>query len=163
MAMDEVSRQQLEQEELTLALLHTRAEVARLQEREQLFSTLLGSVNAVLWAFDWDAQRVIYVSPAYERIFGRSTALLLAGYEEWRNSIYPDDLDYAAESLAQVLETGAVEAREYRIIRAGSATSALSAVKVRRVSRISSSASPRTSPRRSSWKASCTVWPPPMC
>ena len=118
MAMDEVSRQQLEQEELTLALLHTRAEVARLQEREQLFSTLLGSVNAVLWAFDWDAQRVIYVSPAYERIFGRSTALLLAGYEEWRNSIYPDDLDYAAESLAQVLETGAVEAREYRIIRA---------------------------------------------
>lgn len=33
------------------------------------------------------------------------------------NSIYPDDLDYAAESFAQVLETGAVEAREYRIIR----------------------------------------------
>lgn len=43
MAMDEVSRQQLEQEELTLALLHTRAEVARLQEREQLFSTLLAA------------------------------------------------------------------------------------------------------------------------
>jgi len=116
--MDEVSKEQLEQEELTLALLHTRAEVARLQEREQLFSTLLGSVNAVLWALDWDAKRVVYVSPAYERIFGRSAALLLAGYEEWSNSIYPDDLDYAAESLAQVLETGAVEAREYRIIRA---------------------------------------------
>lgn len=115
--MDEASRRQLEQEELTLALLHTRAEIARLQEREQLFSTLLGSVNAVLWAFDWDAQRMIYVSPAYERIFGRSAALLLAGYEEWRNNIYPDDLDYAAESFAQVLQTGAVEAREYRIIR----------------------------------------------
>lgn len=115
--MDEVNRQQLEQEELTLALLHTRAEVARLQEREQLFSTLLGSVNAVLWAFDWNAQRVVYVSPAYERVFGRSTELLLAGYDEWRNNIYPDDLEYAAESFAQVLETGAVEAREYRIIR----------------------------------------------
>ena len=115
--MDELSRLQLEHEELTLALLHTRGEVARLQEREQLFSTLLGSVNAVLWAFDWEAQRVVYVSPAYERIFGRSAALLLASYDEWRNSIYPDDLDYAAESLAQVLETGAVEAREYRIIR----------------------------------------------
>lgn len=115
--MDEVSRQQLEQEELTLALLHARAEVARLQEREQLFSTLLGSVNAALWAFDWNAQQIIYVSPAYERIFGRSTGLLLASFEEWRSSIYPDDLDYAAESLAQVLETGAVEAREYRIIR----------------------------------------------
>lgn len=116
--MDEISKHQLEHEELTLALLHTRGEVARLQEREQLFSTLLGGVNAVLWALDWNAQRIIYVSPAYERIFGRSAAMLMAGYENWHNSIYPDDMEYAAESLAQVLETGAVEAREYRIIRA---------------------------------------------
>ncbi|MDX1368684.1 sensor domain-containing diguanylate cyclase [Pseudomonas sp.] len=116
--MDEHSNAPLELEDLTLALLHSRAEVTRLRERERLFSTLLGSVNAVLWAFDWQAQRVIYVSPAYERIFGRSAALLLADYGEWRNSIYPDDLDYAAESLAKVLETGAVEAREYRILRA---------------------------------------------
>jgi diguanylate cyclase (GGDEF)-like protein/PAS domain S-box-containing protein len=116
--MDERSNIPSELEELTLALLHSRAEVTRLREREQLFSTLLGSVNAVLWAFDWQTQQVIYVSPAYERIFGRSAALLLADYSEWRNSIYPDDLDYAAESLAKVLETGAVETREYRIIRA---------------------------------------------
>jgi diguanylate cyclase (GGDEF)-like protein/PAS domain S-box-containing protein len=116
--MDERSNSSEQLEDLTLALLHSRAEVERLREREQLFSSLLGSVNAVLWAFDWQAQRVIYVSPAYERIFGRSAALLLADYGEWRNSIYPDDLDYAAESLAKVLETGAVETREYRIIRA---------------------------------------------
>ncbi|SDI21337.1 PAS domain S-box-containing protein/diguanylate cyclase (GGDEF) domain-containing protein [Pseudomonas benzenivorans] len=116
--MDERSNIPIELEELTLALLHSRGEVARLREREWLFSTLLGSVNAVLWAFDWQTQQVIYVSPAYERIFGRSAALLLADYGEWRNSIYPDDLDYAAESLAKVLETGAVETREYRIIRA---------------------------------------------
>ncbi len=115
--MDDQGNGVSELEELTLALLHSRAEVERLREREQLFSSLLGSVNAALWAFDWDEQRVIYVSPAYERIFGRSAALLLADYGEWRNSIYPDDLDYAAESLAKVLETGAVEFREYRIIR----------------------------------------------
>jgi len=107
-----------ELEELTLALLHSRAEVERLRAREQLFSTLLGSVNAVLWAFDWQAQQIIYVSPAYERIFGRSAALLLADFNEWRNSIYPDDLDYAEESLAEVLVKGAVEVREYRILRA---------------------------------------------
>ncbi len=116
--MDDQGNAVSELEELTLALLHSRAEVERLREREQLFSSLLGSVNAALWAFDWDEQRVIYVSPAYERIFGRSAALLLADYGEWRNSIYPDDVEYAAESLAKVLETGAVEFREYRIIRA---------------------------------------------
>ncbi|QLC72894.1 sensor domain-containing diguanylate cyclase [Pseudomonas sp. LPB0260] len=115
--MDEQGPVPSELEELTLALLHCRGEVTRLRERERLFSTLVGSLNAVLWALDWYNHRMIYVSPAYERVFGRSAALLLADYQEWRNSIYPDDLDYAAESLAKVLETGAVETREYRIIR----------------------------------------------
>lgn len=103
--------------ETLLALMHAQGEVARLREREQLFSSLLVSVNAVLWAFDWQTQQMIYVSPAYERIFGRSAGLLLADYNEWRDSIYPDDLDYAEQSRAQVLTKGAVEDREYRIIR----------------------------------------------
>ncbi|WP_440467656.1 GGDEF domain-containing protein [Pseudomonas sp. YH-1] len=107
-----------DQEEALLALLHSRAEVTRLKEREQLFSALLASVNSVLWAFDWQAQRMVYVSPAYERIFGRSAALLLADYNEWRNCIYPDDLDYAQSTLHEVLERGAIEQREYRILRA---------------------------------------------
>jgi diguanylate cyclase (GGDEF)-like protein/PAS domain S-box-containing protein len=101
-----------------LALMHAQGEVARLKEREELFSALLVSVNAVLWAFDWETQQMIYVSPAYERIFGRSAGLLLADYNEWRDSIYPDDLDYAERSLAEVLEKGSIEDREYRIIRA---------------------------------------------
>ncbi|WP_430447547.1 MAG: GGDEF domain-containing protein [Pseudomonas piscis] len=101
-----------------MALMHAQGEVARLTEREQLFNSLLISVNAVLWAFDWESRQVLYVSPAYERIFGRPAGLLLADYNQWRDSIYPDDLEYAERSLAQVLEKGAVEDREYRIIDA---------------------------------------------
>jgi diguanylate cyclase (GGDEF)-like protein/PAS domain S-box-containing protein len=99
-----------------LALLHAQGEVARLTERERLYSSLLDSVNAVLWAFDWESRQVLYVSPAYERIFGRPASLVLADFNEWRDSIYPDDLDYAEHSMAQVLVNGAVEDREYRII-----------------------------------------------
>ncbi|AGI26636.1 GGDEF domain-containing protein [Pseudomonas sp. MT3] len=116
--MDEQNKMPVDQDEALLALLHSRAEVQRLKEREQLFSALLASVNSVLWALDWQAQRMVYVSPAYERIFGRSAALLLADYNEWRNCIYPDDLDYAQDSLREVLERGAIEHREYRILRA---------------------------------------------
>jgi len=101
-----------------LALVHAQGEVERLSEREQLLSSLLVSVNAVLWAIDWETRRVLYVSPAYERIFGRSAGLLLADHNEWRDSIYPDDLEYAERSLAEVLVKGAVEDREYRIIAA---------------------------------------------
>ncbi|WP_278407120.1 GGDEF domain-containing protein [Pseudomonas rhodesiae] len=101
-----------------LALVHAQGEVERLSEREQLLSSLLVSVNAVLWAMEWETRRVLYVSPAYERVFGRPASLLLADYREWRNSIHPEDLDYAEQSLARVLEQGAVENREYRIITA---------------------------------------------
>lgn len=101
-----------------MALMHAQGEVARLSEREQLFSSLLVSVNAVLWAFNWETRQVLYVSPAYERIFGRSAGLLLSDFNQWRDSIYPDDLDYAERSLAEVLVKGAVEDREYRIIAA---------------------------------------------
>jgi diguanylate cyclase (GGDEF)-like protein/PAS domain S-box-containing protein len=101
-----------------MALLRAQGEVARLSEREQLLSALLASVNAVLWAFNWETRQMLYVSPAYERIFGRSTDLLLADYNQWRDSIYPDDLAYAERSMAQVLSDGAVEDREYRIIAA---------------------------------------------
>ncbi|CAI8899709.1 PAS domain S-box-containing protein/diguanylate cyclase (GGDEF) domain-containing protein [Pseudomonas sp. IT-P12] len=101
-----------------MALMHAQGEVARLSEREQLFSSLLVTVNAVLWAFNWETREVLYVSPAYERIFGRSAGLLLADYNQWRDSIYPDDLEYAERSLAEVLDKGAVEDREYRIIAA---------------------------------------------
>ncbi|WP_241001041.1 sensor domain-containing diguanylate cyclase [Pseudomonas syringae] len=104
--------------ETLIALMHAQAEVARLSEREHLFSSLLVSVNAVLWAFDWATQQMIYVSPAYERIFGRSVGLVLADYGQWRDSIYPDDLHYAERSLGEVIDKGAVEDREYRIIRA---------------------------------------------
>ncbi|NUU34558.1 sensor domain-containing diguanylate cyclase [Pseudomonas sp. C2B4] len=101
-----------------MALMHAQGEVARLSEREQLLSTLLVSVNAVLWAFNWETRQVLYVSPAYERIFGRSADLLLTDCNQWRDAIYPEDLEYAERSLTEVLVKGAVEDREYRIIDA---------------------------------------------
>ncbi len=104
--------------QMLMALMHAKGEVARLSEREQLFSSLLDSVNAVLWAFNWETRQLLYVSPAYERIFGRPAGLVLADFNEWRDAIYPDDLDYAERSLAEVLVKGAVEDREYRIIAA---------------------------------------------
>jgi len=105
-------------EENLLALLHSRAEADRLRDREQLFSALLESVNAVLWALDWRTRQIIYVSPAYAQIFGRSQSLVLSDYSTWLNNIYPDDLEYAQRTLEQVIEQGAIESREYRIIRA---------------------------------------------
>jgi PAS domain S-box-containing protein len=88
-----------------------------LRESEQRFREIAEHIKEVFWLFDPVAERVIYASPAYELIWGRSLEALYADYGEWGGSIHPEDRGYAAESLALALETGGGEPREYRILR----------------------------------------------
>ena len=88
-----------------------------LRESEERFRELAENIREVFWLFDWNEQKVIYVSPAYETVWGRSIEDLYNRYEEWAESIHPDDLNYAQESFAKIAETGGGETREYRIVR----------------------------------------------
>lgn len=90
---------------------------AALKESEERFREVVETIKEVFWLFDVTKQKVIYVSPAYEKIWGRSIRELYNRYEEWSDSIHPEDREYAADSFAQIMQTGGGEAREYRIIR----------------------------------------------
>jgi PAS domain S-box-containing protein len=93
-----------------------RAEKARRQSEER-FREITENIREVFWLFDWKKQRVLYCSPAYEGIWGRSLKELYDKYNEWADSIHPDDLEYAQTSFRKILETGGGEPREYRIVR----------------------------------------------
>ena len=84
---------------------------------EDRFREMADNIREVFWLFDWLEQKVIYVSPAYETIWGRSVEDLYHRYEEWAESIYPDDLEYASESFETIARTGGGEIREYRIVQ----------------------------------------------
>ncbi|MDX1707279.1 MAG: PAS domain S-box protein, partial [Desulfobacterales bacterium] len=84
---------------------------------EDRFREMADNIREVFWLFDWINQKVIYVSPAYEVIWGRSVEDLYTRYEEWGNSIYPDDVAYANQSFQEIAETGGGQTREYRILR----------------------------------------------
>jgi PAS domain S-box-containing protein len=88
-----------------------------LRESETRFRTLVENIREAFWLFDLKGQRVLYVSPAYEEIWGRSISNLYDNYEEWAESIHPDDVQYAEKSFNKILETGGGENREYRIVR----------------------------------------------
>ena len=75
------------------------------------------NIRDVFWVFDWRAQGVIYVSPAYKELWGRAIEDIYARNEEWDESVHPDDRQAAAEAFARVAETGVDELREYRIVR----------------------------------------------
>jgi PAS domain S-box-containing protein len=87
------------------------------KESEARFRQIAENIKEVFWLFDWQQQRVLYVSPAYDIIWGKPRKSLYECYDDWAESIHPDDLPHAQESFNRILETGGGRPREYRIIR----------------------------------------------
>lgn len=56
------------------------------------FHQLAENINEVFWLTDINYSTVFYVSPAYERIFGRTTASLYASPRSWLESMHPEDV-----------------------------------------------------------------------
>ncbi len=88
-----------------------------LQESKKRFQEVTENMKEVFWFYDLTKRKVIYVSPAYEKIWGRSIKNLYQRYHEWYESILPDDLNYAKETFAKILKSEAGLQREYRIVR----------------------------------------------
>lgn len=64
---------------------------AVLKESQLRFRQIFENVEDVFWMRDLSTQRMLYISPAYERIWGVSTQSLLEDPTSWRHSIHPDD------------------------------------------------------------------------
>ncbi|MCU0793535.1 MAG: response regulator [Opitutaceae bacterium] len=64
---------------------------ASLRESEQRFRLFAETIQEVFWLFDPATDRVIYVNPAYEKIWGRPSSAIIASRDEWITSIHPDD------------------------------------------------------------------------
>ncbi len=94
---------------------YKRAENA-LRESEERFRQLAENIRQVFWIATLPLDKLIYISPAYEEIWGRSRDSLYRNPRSWMDSAHPDDLPRvraAAESMAR----GRPLDVEYRIIR----------------------------------------------
>ena len=87
----------------------------RLQESEERFRQLAENVEEVLLLFDLQVTKVFYVSPAYEKVWGRSCESLYANPRSFLEGIHPDDRPTIATSLE--LSNRSRGEWEYRIIR----------------------------------------------
>lgn len=94
-----------------------RGAAACLEENRSHFCQMADSIREVFWLFDWTAQRVLYVSPAFEEVWGRPAHELYDRYQVWGESLHPEDMASAEESFARIVATGGGEEREYRIVR----------------------------------------------
>lgn len=86
-----------------------------LRESEERFCQLANNVREVFWIAEAKISKVIYISPAYEEIWGRTCAGLYNDPRSWIEAIHPDDRQKVLDTLAGRGNEG--HTAEYRIIR----------------------------------------------
>ncbi len=91
-----------------------------LHESEQRLRQLAENINEVFWLGSPDWNKVIYVSPAYEKNWGFSAENLYKNSHLWMDFIHPDDKQQVIDDIPKKLEDikDCVEFREYRIVKA---------------------------------------------
>ncbi|HEX8139820.1 MAG TPA: PAS domain S-box protein [Pyrinomonadaceae bacterium] len=86
-----------------------------LQESEKRFRQLAENIDEVFWLTDPSSSEIIYISPVYERIWGRSRESLYAAPQSFLEAVHPDDRERVRAALPQRL-AGTYQ-QEYRVVR----------------------------------------------
>jgi PAS domain S-box-containing protein len=91
----------------------------RIAEGEERFRQFADAMPEVVWITDLAPERVVYCSPSFERIWGRSVAELLARPRLWTDTIHPEDRARVAEKFSRWVEGSEAkyEDVEFRIVR----------------------------------------------
>ena len=92
-----------------------RAESA-LGESEERFRQLAEHIKEVFWITDPTKTQMIYISPGYEEIWGRSCASLYASPQSWLEAVHPEDRPLVKEDALNKQASGAYD-KQYRIQR----------------------------------------------
>lgn len=86
------------------------------EESQERFRQLAEHIREVFWISDPKKRRVLYVSPGYEEVWGRSCESLYAMPGSWMEAIHPEDQQRIRDaSLHRQISGGYDE--EYRILR----------------------------------------------
>jgi PAS domain S-box-containing protein len=85
------------------------------RESEERFRQIAESIDEVFWITPPD-KNLIYVSPAYEKIWGRPCADLYVNPRNWLAAIHPDDRDRVIHAALTHQSEGSYD-EEYRILR----------------------------------------------
>jgi len=88
-----------------------------LRESEERFRQMAENVQEVFWLADADLRKMLYVSPAFERLWGRSCESLYENPRLWFDAIHPDDRHRVQVAFLHKRTTEAPLEAEYRIVR----------------------------------------------
>jgi PAS domain S-box-containing protein len=85
-------------------------------KEERSLHQLAESIRAVFWMTDNGKNRLLYVSPGYEKIWGRTCASLYASARGWMDAVHVEDRNRVLEASLTKQATGEYD-EEYRVVR----------------------------------------------
>jgi PAS domain S-box-containing protein len=102
-----------------LAILHDvtarRAAEQAQQDSELRFRELAENIEEVFWLSAVDKQQILYISPGYEKIWGRDCEAIYRNAQDWLLAIHEEDRPGVAAALSKQ-PLGTYD-EEYRILR----------------------------------------------
>ena len=90
---------------------------AELRESEARFRQMAETIQDVFFLVAPDYSRTYYVSPAYERIWGRSVASAYDNPRAWTEAIHADDIESIRQEIGSGSGGSANGTLEFRIVR----------------------------------------------
>ncbi|MEE3719475.1 diguanylate cyclase [Tumidithrix elongata RA019] len=92
-----------------------RERTSALQQSQEYFRQLAENIQSVFWMTNIQHQQIVYISPAYEAIWGDSKDKVYQSISSWIESIHPEDRDRILAALPKQF-TGEFN-EVYRILR----------------------------------------------
>jgi len=86
------------------------------RESREMFRQLAENIREVFWLTNPDKYQMLYISPGYEAIWGRTCQSLYASPTSWLEAIHPDDRQRVVEAAMTKQVLGRYD-EEYRIVR----------------------------------------------
>jgi PAS domain S-box-containing protein len=90
---------------------------AALRESELRFRQLAENINEIFWISDPEKLEVLYISPAYEQIWGTSRESLYQRPRSFLDRVHPEDVQRVLTDSLQRQQRGEPSDVEYRIVR----------------------------------------------
>jgi PAS domain S-box-containing protein len=88
-----------------------------LKSSEERFRLITETISEVFWMTDSQLARMLYVSPAYEEVWGRSRESLYAAPRSFMEAVHPDDRDRTVSEITSGMAAQQRIENEYRIVR----------------------------------------------
>jgi len=88
-----------------------------LRESEEKFRQLAETITDVFWIASPDLHQIHYVSPGYERIWGRTAESLYANPQQWLETTFPEDRERVAAVFASLTGKEPTVSIEYRLVQ----------------------------------------------